>query len=33
VRRLIREYIYANAGSRKLPSWLVHARPADGEDA
>jgi len=33
VRRLLREYIYANAGSRKLPSWLVHARPADGEDA
>ena len=34
VRRLIREYIFENAGSRKLPGWLVHARSSsDAEDA
>ena len=33
VRKLIRQYVIDNLGGRKLPSWLVHARPADGEDA
>ena len=25
VRRLIREYVIANAGSRELPAWLLKA--------
>jgi hypothetical protein len=33
VRRMIREYILANAGSRPLPAWLTqpraHDRPSD----
>ncbi|HEY1327215.1 MAG TPA: CopG family transcriptional regulator [Casimicrobiaceae bacterium] len=35
VRRLIREFVIANAGARKLPPWLLQARTAghDGEDA
>ncbi|HJU22727.1 MAG TPA: CopG family transcriptional regulator [Casimicrobiaceae bacterium] len=31
VRRLIREYVIANAGERNLPSWL-EARAADAPD-
>ena len=31
VRRLVREYVIANAGSRRLPPWLLEARPYDGE--
>jgi hypothetical protein len=30
VRRLIREYIIDHAGGRKLPPWLVDARPQGG---
>jgi len=26
VRRLIREYVIANAGNRRLPPWLLEAR-------
>jgi antitoxin component of RelBE/YafQ-DinJ toxin-antitoxin module len=35
VRRLIRQYVVDNAGDRKLPPWLLSARPDDsnGEDA
>jgi hypothetical protein len=32
VRRLIREYVIANAGERKLPSWLLEGRAADASD-
>ena len=31
VRRLIREYIIDNAGTRKLPGWLLQPRPANHE--
>jgi hypothetical protein len=31
VRRLIREYVLANAGNRKLPPWLLEARRYDAE--
>ena len=31
VRRLIREYVVANAGNRKLPPWLLEVRPHDVE--
>jgi hypothetical protein len=35
VRRLIRQYVIDNAGGRRLPPWLVDARPANapGQDA
>ncbi|HVO90098.1 MAG TPA: ribbon-helix-helix protein, CopG family [Casimicrobiaceae bacterium] len=29
VRRMIREYIVANAGSRRLPRWLTEPRRHD----
>ena len=29
VRRLIRDYVVANAGNRKLPPWLLEARRYD----
>jgi hypothetical protein len=32
VRRMIREYILANAGSRKLPHWLTEPRAYDKPD-
>jgi antitoxin component of RelBE/YafQ-DinJ toxin-antitoxin module len=32
VRRLIRQYIFDNAGGRKLPPWLARAGHNDNED-
>jgi hypothetical protein len=32
VRRLIRQYVVDNAGSRKLPPWLVDARHANASE-
>lgn len=32
VRRLIREYVIAHAGDRKLPPWLLEGRGADVPD-
>ena len=31
VRKLIRQYVIDNAGSRKLPPWLVDARNSASE--